>query len=50
VTPTDIEAKMPAGIDRVTLYRRLDALAEAGLLARSVGADRVGRYSLAVGG
>ena len=50
LTHTDIEAQMPAGIDRVTLYRTLDALAEAGLLARSVGADRVGRYSLAVGG
>jgi len=50
LTHNDIESQMPAGTDRVTLYRTLDALAEAGLLARSVGADRVGRYSLAVGG
>jgi len=49
-THNDIEVRMPAGTDRVTLYRTLDALADTGLLTRSVGADRVGRYALAVGG
>jgi Fur family transcriptional regulator, ferric uptake regulator len=31
-------------IDRVTLYRTLDTLAEAGLLAKSIGSDRVARF------
>lgn len=31
-------------IDRVTLYRTLDTLTEAGLLAKSIGSDRVARF------
>lgn len=31
-------------IDRVTLYRTLDKLTEAGLLAKSIGSDRVARF------
>lgn len=42
----DIEALLPEPLDRVTLYRTLDSCAEAGLLARSVGADRIGRFAL----
>ena len=30
--------------DRVTLYRTLDSFAEAGLLAKSIGTDRVARF------
>lgn len=42
----DIDASLPEPLDRVTLYRTLDALVEAGFLARQVGADRVSRFSL----
>ncbi len=41
----DIEAALPEPLDRVTLYRTLDSLVEARLLARSVGADRIGRFA-----
>ncbi|MFY7865233.1 Fur family transcriptional regulator [Roseateles sp.] len=42
----DIEAALPQGMDAVTLYRTLDALADAGVLSKTVGADRVSRYAL----
>jgi len=42
----DIEAELPQAIDAVTLYRTLDALAEAGVLSKAVGDDRVSRYAL----
>ncbi|WP_176256756.1 Fur family transcriptional regulator [Derxia lacustris] len=32
------------GIDRVTVYRALDRLAQAGLCDKVIGADRTGRY------
>ncbi|WP_157039562.1 Fur family transcriptional regulator [Aquincola tertiaricarbonis] len=41
----DIEAALPEPLDRVTLYRTLDALVEAGFLSRQVGADRVSRFA-----
>lgn len=41
----DLEAALPAGFDRVTLYRTLDSFVEAGLLSATVGADRVRRFS-----
>lgn len=41
----DLEAALPHGFDRVTLYRTLDSFVEAGLLSASVGADRVRRFS-----
>lgn len=47
---TDLAAALAAPLDRVTLYRTLDTLVEAGLVARDVGADRIGRFALAVGG
>ncbi len=42
----DLEAALPEPMDRVTLYRTLDSLVEAHLLARSVGPDRIGRFTL----
>jgi len=42
----DIEAALPQAMDTVTLYRTLDALAEAAVLCKTVGADRVSRYAL----
>jgi len=42
----DIEAALPKGMDAVTLYRTLDALADAAVLSKTVGADRVSRYAL----
>jgi Fur family ferric uptake transcriptional regulator len=45
VSHADVEAGLAARqIDRVTLYRTLDTLAEAGLLAKSIGSDRVARF------
>jgi Fur family transcriptional regulator, ferric uptake regulator len=41
----DLEAGLASRhIDRVTLYRTLDTLTEAGLLAKSIGSDRVARF------
>jgi len=42
----DIEAALPVAIDRVTLYRTLDSFVDAGLLTKSVGADRQNRFAL----
>ena len=45
VSHADVEAGLAgAQIDRVTLYRTLDTLTEAGLLAKSIGTDRVARF------
>jgi Fur family ferric uptake transcriptional regulator len=45
VSHADVEAGLASRrIDRVTLYRTLDTLAEAGLLAKSIGSDRVARF------
>lgn len=41
----DLEAALPPGFDRVTLYRTLDSFVEAGLLSATVGADRVRRFA-----
>ena len=41
----DIEATLAEPLDRVTLYRTLDRLAEAGLLHKTVGDDRVTRFA-----
>lgn len=46
VSHADIEAALPEPLDRVTLYRTLDALVGAGLFAKQVGADRVSRFAL----
>jgi Fur family ferric uptake transcriptional regulator len=41
----DLETGLAAHrLDRVTLYRTLDTLTEAGLLAKSIGSDRVARF------
>lgn len=40
----DLDASLADKLDRVTLYRTLDSFVEAGLVARSVGHDRVSRY------
>lgn len=42
----DIEAALPEPLDRVTVYRALDAFVEAGLVQRQVGDDRVNRFAL----
>lgn len=42
----DVEAELAQAIDAVTLYRTLDAFVEAGLLTKTVGADRVSRFAL----
>lgn len=42
----DIESLLPEPLDRVTLYRTLDSCVEAGLLARTVGTDRISRFAL----
>jgi Fur family ferric uptake transcriptional regulator len=45
VSHADLEAGLAERqIDRVTLYRTLDTLAEAGLLSKSIGSDRVARF------
>lgn len=41
----DLEQLLPEAMDRVTLYRTLDRLHDAGLLHRSVGDDRVMRFA-----
>jgi len=47
VSHADIAATLGETLDRVTLYRTLDTLVEAGLVVRTVGEDRVGRFALA---
>jgi len=49
VSHAELEARLPAGTDRVTLYRVLDSLVDAGLAMRHVGDDRTGRFSLVDG-
>ncbi len=49
VSHADLEAVLPQGFDRVTLYRTLDSFVEARLLSATVGADRVRRFSLLSG-
>lgn len=45
VSHADVEGGLAdQHIDRVTLYRTLDTLADAGLLAKSIGSDRVARF------
>jgi Fe2+ or Zn2+ uptake regulation protein len=45
VSHADVESGLDdQHIDRVTLYRTLDTLADAGLLAKSIGSDRVARF------
>lgn len=46
----ELEAALPGPVDRVTLYRVLDSLVDAGLALRQVGDDRTNRFSLADGG
>ncbi|RZL09979.1 MAG: transcriptional repressor [Rubrivivax sp.] len=41
----DIESMLDEPMDRVTLYRTLDRLAEAGLLHKTVGDDRITRFA-----
>lgn len=41
----DIESTLDQPLDRVTLYRTLDRLAEAGLLHKTVGDDRITRFA-----
>lgn len=41
----DVEAALPVQLDRVTVYRTLESFVETGLAARTVGADRVGRFA-----
>lgn len=41
----DLEQLLPEAMDRVTLYRTLDRLHDAGLLHRRVGDDRVMRFA-----
>jgi Fur family ferric uptake transcriptional regulator len=43
----EIAQALPEPLDRVTLYRTLDTLVEARLVARNVGDDRIGRFALA---
>jgi len=45
----DVEAALPVQLDRVTLYRTLESFVEVGLAARTVGADRVGRFAFVDG-
>jgi Fur family transcriptional regulator, ferric uptake regulator len=49
VSHADLEAVLPAGFDRVTLYRTLDSFVEAGLLSAVVGVDRVRRFAVLKG-
>jgi Fur family ferric uptake transcriptional regulator len=45
LTHAEVEQLLgPDAIDRVTLYRTLDSFAEAGLVAKTIGADRVARF------
>ena len=45
MTHAEFESKLDAhGLDRVTLYRTLDRFADAGLVAKVIGADRVTRF------
>lgn len=46
VTHADIEAALLEPIDRVTLYRTLDSCVDAGLLTKTIGADRLSRFAL----
>jgi Fur family ferric uptake transcriptional regulator len=50
VSHAELEASLTGPIDRVTLYRVLDSLVDAGLALRQVGDDRTSRFSLADGG
>ncbi|MCY7315991.1 MAG: transcriptional repressor [Rubrivivax sp.] len=45
----EVAAALNGPLDRVTLYRTLDALVDAGLAKRQIGDDRVGRFSLTAG-
>lgn len=45
-----IDALAGQGFDRVTLYRNLNDLAEAGIVARTEVGDRVWRFELRAGG
>ena len=45
MTHAEVEQALHAEhLDRVTLYRTLDSFAEAGLIAKMIGADRVARF------
>lgn len=44
--PQLVEKLSPKGLDRATVYRNLNSLAEAGILIRSQLADGVARYEL----
>ena len=50
MTHHEVEAALGVGTDRVTLYRVLDWLVEAGLAHKSADASRVFRFSAASGG
>jgi Fur family ferric uptake transcriptional regulator len=50
VSHAELEVALPGPVDRVTLYRVLDSLVDAGLATRHVGGDRTSRFSLADGG
>ena len=41
----DLEMALPERLDRVTLYRTLDSFVDVGLASRTVGDDRVSRFS-----
>lgn len=41
----DVESALSVQLDRVTVYRTLESFVEAGLAARTVGADRIGRFA-----